>query len=66
MTGPDDYPRKDLTVTYLPDAANQRHQHGHRDWDYSHYVGTAGGDIHCVTNVQRDLGGTTPWWRPAR
>ncbi|MCO1617894.1 protein-arginine deiminase domain-containing protein [Micromonospora sp. CPM1] len=102
MTGPDDYPRKDLTVTYLPDAANgistgtggylAPAQHGPRqggydvfqrateealgragvrvrwveDWDYSHYVGTAGGDIHCVTNVQRDLGGTTPWWRPAR
>ncbi|GAB2926249.1 hypothetical protein GCM10027280_11950 [Micromonospora polyrhachis] len=99
---PDDYPRKDLTVTYLPDAANgistgtggylAPAQHGPRqggydvfqrateealgragvrvhwieDWDYSHYVGTAGGDIHCVTNVQRDLSGTTPWWRPAR
>ncbi|MEU8337790.1 protein-arginine deiminase family protein [Micromonospora tulbaghiae] len=36
------------------------------DWDYSHYVGTAGGGIHCVTDVQCDLSGTTPWWRPAR
>ncbi|WP_143228133.1 protein-arginine deiminase family protein [Actinomadura meyerae] len=96
---PGDYPRKDLTVTYLPDAANGIStgtggylapvQHGPRqggqdvfqrateqalrgagvrvhwieDWDYSHYVGTAGGDIHCVTNVQRNLSGTTPWWR---
>ncbi|MFB4307306.1 protein-arginine deiminase family protein [Actinomadura sp. GTD37] len=99
---PGDYPRKNLTVTYLPDAANgistgtggylAPAQHGPRqgghdvfqrateqalrgagvrvhwieDWDYSHYVGTAGGDIHCVTNVQRELSGTTPWWRPAR
>ncbi|MEW2358062.1 protein-arginine deiminase family protein [Spirillospora sp. NPDC029432] len=96
---PDGYPREDLTVTYLPDAANgistgtggylAPAQHGPRrhgkdvfqqateralgragvrvhwieDWDYSHYVGTAGGDIHCVTNVQRDLRGTAPWWR---
>ncbi|GAA0952103.1 protein-arginine deiminase family protein [Actinocorallia libanotica] len=96
---PDDYPRKDLTVTYLPDVVNgistgtggylAPAQHGPRhdgrdvfqhateraleragvrvhwieDWDYSHNVGTAGGDIHCVTNVQRDLTGTTPWWR---
>ncbi|MFI9561028.1 protein-arginine deiminase family protein [Nonomuraea endophytica] len=96
---PDGYPRQNLTVTYLPDAANgistgtggylAPAQHGPRqdgqdvfqqateqalreagvrvhwieDWDYSHYVGTAGGDIHCVTNVQRDLSGTTPWWR---
>ncbi|WP_170026440.1 protein-arginine deiminase family protein [Actinomadura oligospora] len=33
------------------------------DWDYAHHVGTAGGDIHCVTNVDRDLRGTTAWWR---
>ncbi|MFC9977531.1 protein-arginine deiminase family protein [Spirillospora sp. NPDC127200] len=99
---PDGYPRQNLTVTYLPDAANGIStgtggylapvQHGPRqggqdvfqqateqklrqagvrvhwveDWDYSHYVGTAGGDIHCVTNVQRDLSGTTPWWRSGR
>jgi protein-arginine deiminase len=97
---PDDYPRKDLTLTYLPDIANgistgtggylAPAQHGPRqngqdvfqqaaeqaldrvgvrvhwieDWDYAHNVGTAGGDIHCVTNVQRDLSGTAPWWRP--
>ncbi|WP_344594931.1 protein-arginine deiminase family protein [Actinomadura vinacea] len=35
------------------------------DWEYSHNVGTVGGDIHCVTNVQRDLSGTAPWWKPA-
>lgn len=99
---PGDYPRKDLTVTYLPDAANgistgtggylAPAQHGPRqggqdvfqqateralgtagvrvhwieDWDYSHYVGTAGGDIHCVTNVQRNLATTTPWWHSTR
>lgn len=98
---PDDYPRKGLTVAYLPGVANgvgtgtggylAPVQHGPRqagrdvferateqalrrvgvrvhwveDWYYSHHVGTAGGNIHCVTNVQRDLSGTTPWWRPA-
>ncbi|WP_157963758.1 protein-arginine deiminase family protein [Actinocorallia populi] len=99
---PDDYPRKDLTITYLPDVANgistgtggylAPAQHGPRqggqdvfqrateraldrvgvrvhwieDWDYAHNVGTSGGDVHCVTNVQRDLSGTEPWWRPAK
>ncbi|WP_433176936.1 protein-arginine deiminase family protein [Actinoallomurus sp. CA-150999] len=96
---PPGYPRKDLTITYLPDAANGIStgtggylapvQHGPRqagadlfqqvteralgkvgvrvrwieDWDFAHHVGTAGGEIHCVTNVERDLSGTTPWWR---
>ncbi|MEV5570891.1 protein-arginine deiminase family protein [Spirillospora sp. NPDC052269] len=101
---PKGYPRTDLTVAYLPDAANgiatgtrargylAPAQHGPRrngkdlfeqatesalrnvgvhvrwieDWDYAHHVGTAGGDIHCVTNVDRDLRGTTPWWAARR
>ncbi|WP_147481361.1 protein-arginine deiminase family protein, partial [Actinomadura harenae] len=101
---PDGYPRNDLTVTYLPDAANgvgtgtgargylAPAQHGPRkdgtdlfqqateralgkvgvhvrwieDWDYAHHIGTAGGDIHCVTNVERDLRVTSPWWKAPR
>lgn len=104
LTVPKGYPRDNLTVTYLPDAANGMSmgtgadgylapvQHGPRrngkdlfeqateralgkvgthvrwveDWDFAHHVGTAGGEIHCVTNVERDLRGTTPWWRTPR
>ncbi|MEV5831584.1 protein-arginine deiminase family protein [Spirillospora sp. NPDC052242] len=39
--------------------------HWVEDWYYSHHVGTVGGNVHCVTNVQRNLSGTTPWWRQA-
>ncbi|WP_404800205.1 protein-arginine deiminase family protein [Actinomadura algeriensis] len=39
--------------------------HWVEDWYYSHHVGTAGGSVHCVTNVQRNLSGTTPWWHQA-
>ncbi|MFC4910124.1 protein-arginine deiminase family protein [Actinomadura gamaensis] len=101
---PAGYPRTDLTVAYLPDAANgiatgttargylapvqhapkragkdvfeqatERalgkvgvHVRWIEDWDYAHHVGTAGGDVHCVTNVDRDLRGTTAWWRSPR
>ncbi|TWD81417.1 protein-arginine deiminase [Kribbella amoyensis] len=95
---PAGYPRDNLTVTALPDAANgistgtgaylAPRQHGPRkngrdvyehaveqalgrvgvrtrwveDWDYAHHVGTAGGELHCVTNVERDLRGTARWW----
>ncbi|TDD20471.1 protein-arginine deiminase family protein [Nonomuraea diastatica] len=38
--------------------------HWIEDWDYAHRVGTVGGNIHCVTNVERSLRNTTPWWKP--
>ncbi|MDX2970861.1 protein-arginine deiminase family protein [Kribbella solani] len=96
---PAGYPRDNLTVTALPDAANgvstgtgaylAPRQHGPRrngrdvfeaateqalgragvrvrwieDWEFAHHVGTAGGEIHCVTNVERDLSGTRAWWK---
>ncbi|MER6946565.1 protein-arginine deiminase family protein [Nonomuraea sp. NPDC000554] len=40
--------------------------HWIEDWDYAHHVGTVGGDIHCVTNVERDLSTTTSWWNTPR
>lgn len=36
------------------------------DWDYGHGVGTVGGELHCVTNVLRDVSGAAPWWRATR
>ncbi|MGH8794294.1 MAG: protein-arginine deiminase family protein [Stackebrandtia sp.] len=29
------------------------------DWEYAHM---GFGEIHCVTNAERDLSATTPWW----